>query len=1266
MSIPGAASPLFLATTAGADAGFEISRSLRFNSADSAYLNRTPSAAGNRKTWTWSGWVKRSALGSATTLFSADVTASSDYLVIRFESDTIRVDCEGDGQGRVQVTTSAVYRDPSAWYHIVVALDTTQSTAADRCKIYVNSALQTTSNTLSQNKNFAINATVGHEIGRRTDGNDHYFDGYLAEVNFIDGQALAPTDFGETDDNGVWRAKEFSGTYGPLVNQSQTWSSGITTALRSGDPATKGFDGDITTSTVVAATDAIMNVDFSNITVNSKIEVIGQNGYTTPNCSVTVGGTTTTAGGDPNTGITNNSGGTVSRVFNVSGTLTNIKIGKINSSRTRLSQVIVDGKILVDSGVSVADNSFRLAFTDNSSNAALGTDSSGNSNTWTVNNLTAAAPGLATANQGFDVVAYTGDGNTGRSISSLSFSPDLVWFKNRGTANYHQWHDRVRGPLKRIYSNASDAENNYTTALTSFDSNGWTMGNGTPCNANGNNYVAWCWKAGGAASSNTDGSVTSSVSASNTYGFSIVSFTDGGSACTIGHGLNSAPKWILVKFRGASGNWSVYHESIGNDHRLKLNLTDAKQSGNDWWNATSPTSSVFSLGSNLVTSTTQIAYCWSEIAGFSKFSSYSGNNGTQTIDCGFSPAVVLIKCTTSANNWIIQDSARGIEVLYPNTNDAEFGGNYVSLTGTGFTLNTSSSLTNSSGQTYIYAAFAAKPDQSVIDSLVDTPTNGTASTGGDAGGATVGNYATLNPLDRKSTVSLSNGNLDATTSSTGWAGVKGTMGVSSGKYYFEATANGSAANKVFFGICASSVKPDTSGYLQDDTTERAKGMLIFCDNGLYQLDGNSRVSYSSSMADGDVISVAYDLDGNTVQFYKNGNALGSIDISSSPLASTTVVPLYIHYNTNTTYHLNFGQRAFAYAAPSGYKALCTSSLPEPTIADGSLYFDTKLYTGTGSAQSIGGLGFSPDLVWYKSRSNSLWHGIYDIVRGVNKGIFPNSTQAETNYAAVTAFNSDGFTIGTVGDVNTNTATYAAWAWDGGTSTVTNNDGSLASQVRASAASGFSIIKYTGNNTSGATVGHGLNAAPEFAIFRQIAVSNDWSVYSKAAGATGYLRLNLADAFTTTSGQFNNTDPNSSVITLGGDHNVNGPSNEIICYAFAPVEGYSSMGSFVGNGSTDGPFVYTGFKVAWLLTRSTSSSRSWNIWDTARDTHNPMDANLFPHNSNAEGSDPLHNIDMLSNGFKPRTGNVDRNGSGETYIYLALASNPFASNGGLAR
>ncbi len=244
--------------------------------------------------------------------------------------------------------------------------------------------------------------------------------------------------------------------------------------------------------------------------------------------------------------------------------------------------------------------------------------------------------------------------------------------------------------------------------------------------------------------------------------------------------------------------------------------------------------------------------------------------------------------------------------------------------------------------------------------------------------------------------------------------------------------------------------------------------------------------------------------------------------------------------------------------------------------------------------------------------------------------------------------------------NTSGRTYAVWTWEAGSSTASNTDGSITTNVRANASAGFSIISYTGNNTSGATIGHGLNAAVEFAIFKQRNVTNDWSVYHKAAGATGYLRLNLTDAFTTTSGQFNDTHPSASVITLGSDHNANGPSNPIICYAWAPVEGYSAFGSYTGNGQHNndlGPYIYTGFRPAFVIFRRTDNTGAWEMYDSTRSPENPYKLALVANTNGAEYNVGSYPADMLSNGFKIRHSGSNVNASGGTYIYMAFAEHP---------
>jgi hypothetical protein len=357
-----------------------------------------------------------------------------------------------------------------------------------------------------------------------------------------------------------------------------------------------------------------------------------------------------------------------------------------------------------------------------------------------------------------------------------------------------------------------------------------------------------------------------------------------------------------------------------------------------------------------------------------------------------------------------------------------------------------------------------------------------------------------------------------------------------------------------------------------------------------------------------------------------------------------------------TGHINFGQRAFSYTAPSGFKAICDSNLPAPVVAKPSSSFNVKLWTGTGATNAITGLGFSPDLVWIKIRSAAADHNLVDSVRVGTRPylLYPNATNAEnTSYTlGVQSLDSAGFTLGTDGDINGSGYTYAAWAWDAGTSTVSNTAGSITSQVRANATAGFSVA--TWSSGSGGTVGHGLGVAPALIIAKARTGASQWIVYHSATGVGGYLYLSATSAVGTNIA--NVWSPVSSTV-----FNVNNglfpTPYDYVSYHFAPVSGYSSMSSFVGNGSSDGPFVYTGFRPRWLLIKRSDGIRKWMIFDTARLGYNPDNNHLSPDQSNAE--DPTDMIDILSNGFKLRIADADVNASGGTYIYFAVAENPFA-------
>jgi len=339
-----------------------------------------------------------------------------------------------------------------------------------------------------------------------------------------------------------------------------------------------------------------------------------------------------------------------------------------------------------------------------------------------------------------------------------------------------------------------------------------------------------------------------------------------------------------------------------------------------------------------------------------------------------------------------------------------------------------------------------------------------------------------------------------------------------------------------------------------------------------------------------------------------------------------------------------------------------------TINKSSDYFNTKLYTGDGTtSNAITGVGFKPDWLWIKSRSNSYTGTIHDIVRGVTKSIVPSASSAESTNNRVGSFNSDGFTVSSDGGsgTNGNGATFVAWNWlAGGSQGSSNTDGSInTTYTSVNTTSGISISTYAGNTTSGATIGHGLGAVPKFIIVKNLGSAENWVVYHASLGATKFLNLNTDSASATQTGVWNDTAPTSSVISLGNYGSVNESPDNYVCYAFAEKTGYSKFGSYTGNGTGDGSFIYTGFKPAFVMVKNTSAQRNWTILDNKRDVFNACSIRLFPNSSEAEagsvGSEAM--ADILSNGFKTKTNDANFNASGNNYIYMAFAEAPLVGS-----
>ena len=899
---------LLLAADAAAS-GYQVSRSLRFNASDSAFLSRAVPTAGSLTAWTWAGWVKRSSFDTTNNLFA--VYPGSNFANIRFVNQNIDFAEYTGGSYSGRKITTAVFRDPSAWYHIVATWDTTNGTAADRMRLYVNGvrvdAFSTSTNP-GPSATSVINTAVTHRIGT-FEGSTEFFNGYLADVHFLDGIATDPSSFTDTD-----------AITGQLVPKAYTGSYGT--------------------------------------------------------------------------------------------------------------------------------NGFRLAFDSYATTAALGTDTSGTGTTWTVNNF--------------------------------SSNPNPIYSNNLL---------------------AGDGTNTIINRTNGFDGN----------------IATQSVNPSGANNDNADFLVTFSPPITVSTGLRFYAFA--ATSRTISFQVNSLTR-----------------QSVTN-------------SATDW------------------------------------------------IDTGFTGTLTSLRMRNTNGT---QQALNAIEV-----------NSIILVDGAGANN----------------------------DSLVDTPTSGsTVDTG--LGGQVTGNYCTWNPLLPPSTT-LSNGNLDCTTSGNGNM-TGGTVGVSSGKWYFEITYTGGGACSI--GIAP----PGFRAELGSSATSYA-----YKSSGVKYTNG-SDTSYGASYSSGDVIGVALDLDAGTLVFYKNGTSQGTAFSS----LSGTFTPGFGRYTaTETSCSANFGQRAFAYTAPSGFKALVDTNLPAPVVAKPDQVFQTKLYTGNGGTQNITGLAFNPDFVWIKQRSGTNSHRLFDSVRGTTKQLYSDLTFAEDISAdSLTAFNSDGFSVGSMNAVNISSGSFVSWNWDAGTTTVTNTAGSISSQVRANASAGFSVVTYTATGST-LTVGHGLGVAPQMIIIKGRTSTASWAVYTKAVGTSAFLLLN-STAAAQNYNVWNNTSPTSTVFTVGAPFDeANTAGVNHVAYCFAPVSGYSSMGSYVGNGSSDGPFVFTGMRPRWLLVKSSSYVDEWRIYDAVRLGYNAVATVLTPGDSQAEGATG-YPIDLLSNGFKLRGPGGPINESGQTYIYCAFAESPF--------
>jgi len=552
------------------------------------------------------------------------------------------------------------------------------------------------------------------------------------------------------------------------------------------------------------------------------------------------------------------------------------------------------------------------------------------------------------------------------------------------------------------------------------------------------------------------------------------------------------------------------------------------------------------------------------------------------------------------------------------------------------------------------------------DSFVDSPTSYGTDTG--VGGEVRGNYATWNLLAGSTSANptLSNGNLDVTGSAGYWGRKISTIGMTTGKWYAEVTINSVGDNTLAFGVTNS--VPTTDANNQNGEVSGYSSFIVTYYSGVSnynRLYNSGYTTLGGNCSVGDIYGLAFDADAAKIYYYKNGSVLGS---ASGYTLTTNGQPFFFQILAGNApvgaASTNFGQRAFAYTAPSGYKALCSQNLPTPAIGatsttQASAYFNTVLYTGNGSTNAITGVGFQPDFTWIKSRSAAYNHRLFDQVRGVQNVLQANTTAADTSDGAgLTAFGANGFTLGSTVNQNENNSTFVAWNWNAGGSTVSNTAGTITSQVRANTTAGFSIVTYTGTGAN-ATVGHGLGVAPSM-ILQKNRTGYDWRVYHVSAGNTNELYLNQTTAATATAAAWNNTTPTTTVFSVGSGSAVNGGGFACIAYCWAEVPGYSRFGSYVGNGSLTGPFIYTGFRPRFVMIKiasgATYNTDNWFMFDTVRGTYNDNNPYFLANSANAEVAYTVPEI--FSNGFYLNSNSGALNYSASTFIYAAFAETPF--------
>jgi len=1192
------------------------------------YLKRTPSSAGNRSVYTWAGWLKRNKINQDYYLFSSGDDANNIFYVsVRRDANNNNLTVlfrDGDTSSHTLVFNNNSFRDPASWMHLVVAVDTTiVDSKSDRVKVYINGKKLTGWTTdqlanLNQNSLTATNAQGElHTIGDYSVSSGSYSDMQIFDYFLIDGQALTPDVFGFYKDGDGYMS---SGTANATDFKPGQWMPHAPSKIkkdinRRGGFGVNGFYLPMNDSSNPGA-------DF-HCTPNSIIKLKGEdlpqprNGAPTtsdayvselrsdPYAANLVLAVPGIALENTNTELVTN------------GTFTSNITGwtGYNSTPTWDSlyqRLAIDASTEFDgaetsSGVSVSASTNYTLEVD----VDLGT--AGGVRLQVRNSANSASLAfLDVSGSGTYAVNFASGSNTSVYIRLITSAG------NTGTAYFDNVSLKLANAVRDYSADIKGSGTNKTLTAVGGAGVGYELGN----------YY------GSAMTFDGSGDYFDTPESNNEYDldgdYTIefwVNFNSIGSFNDLVGTANNA-----VYLGSGKGGWVIGHATISN-----VGFRIGYQSNSTW---------VFEYHTGI----SAVANQWYHIA-------ISRSGSTQQ----FIINGVVVRTDTQTNT------------ITSTENTLRIGGGFGSTSGL---------LDGQIQDLRVYKGVAKykggfdvpKPYTPVgieaFRTVADTCKN---------------NFATLNPLIGAGTASgdtvpaLKDGNLfldNANQTQT-----QSSIGMSSGKWYCEYKLIGaSVAATAYIGIVgdgpASKNNQNTYASVGFSHIRPGTGSNSYTKN--WTATSLTTMSPALGYANGDIFGFALDLDSSpkNIKYYRNGTLIhtdSTIGDSghyyflamrtndgvsganwSDVCANFGQNPSFSGTTTAGTNADDSGKGLFKYAVPSGFLALCEDNLPTPAIADPGKHFKTVLWSGDGnSGRSITGVGFQPDLVWVKSRTSTVQHYLVDSIRGPGKALRSDEAYAETSSDNwLRSFDSNGFSIGASSGWNGSGNNYVAWCWKAGGPAVSNSDGSITTQVSANPTAGFSIVK--GTQTNGTTTfGHGLGKAPKMVITKQTNGTTGWYTYHKDIGSGNTLRLDNNSASTSFSHWV--TDPTTSVFSMGSGFGV----GEIyVAYCWAEIEGYSKIGSYVGNGSSDGSFVYCGFKPAWVLIKKTNGSgnENWRLFDSSRCSTNQNNKHLLPSSNSAESTET--GMDFLSNGFKLRDNDAHQNQNGTTYIFAAFAESPF--------